>query len=286
MAVQAPELEAQLPADAAGSPEIFTPANDMAPIITVGGLKSDITPWRVYSPILASSDASPAAERFLPVLQGGLASFEDMNKHLEEGIQAAYEQARQRLVVACHSLSGLLVTEAAVDHPEWISDVICMAGLQAGMRGEKAAAKLLKHVLGNPVTAANLQEDSDLMTEHKEKVASEWSPDTSLHIVAPTTDILIPPQQGLSLELPPGQKPEKRMVVPRLMFESVSRRVFGVPDDTEVLKSIFGPADHFNIALTPAVISYIRGVRREAAGAAEAISLHAPLSYEALPAVA
>jgi hypothetical protein len=158
------------------------------------------------------------------------------------------------------------VTKAGVEHPEWISDVVALAGTQAGIKGEKPAAKFLRHMVGNPANAADLQEDSKLMMEHKERIASDWSPNTSLHLISPTSDILIPIQQGLKLVLPKGQKPEKRVVVPRFVPDSWSRRGLRIPADAELIQNAWLPADHFNIAMIPAVISYVRNVRREAAG--------------------
>jgi hypothetical protein len=265
MAVNAPELEAQLPADAAG---LLDGSEEMAPIIMVGGVKSDITPPLLYAPLLAGRDQAGLStrERFFPLLKGGLASFEDMYKYLEEGVEEVYEQEGERLVVASQSLGGLFSTELGVRRPDMVEAVICLAGAQAGVKGEKPAAKVLRYSLGNPGTAVNLQEDSELMIEHTERIASEWSPDLPVHLVSSTTDILIPIQQGLKLKLPDGQESEKRVVVPRFMPESWARRVFSIPVEAELIKNFFGMADHFNIALTPAVISYIRGVRREAAG--------------------
>lgn len=271
MAVKPPDLQ-QVPfADDAGPPEVFATEAGMAPVIAIGGLLSDRTPWRVYSGVLAGGhrpeSETSASERFLAILEGGLASFEDMYKQIEEDVQAAYERAGEPLVVVGQSLGGFFGTEMGVDHPEWIDEVVCLAGGQAGIKGEKPAAKLLKHFVGNPATAADLQEDSALMTEHREKIASEWSEDTGLHAVSPTFDVLIAIQQGLKLKLPDGQRVEKRVVVPRLPLvrDSWMRRAIGVPDDAELIKSIFGPVDHFNIALIPAVISYIREVRRQTA---------------------
>ena len=265
MAVHAPELEAQLSADAAGILEV---AEEMAPIVMVGGVKSDITPALLYAPLLAGRDQAGLSieERFFPLYKGGLASFEDTYRYLEEGVEEVYEQEGQRVVVASQSLGGVFSTELGARRPDMTEAVICLAGAQAGVEGEKLAAKVLRYSLGNPVTAANLQVGSGFMTEHTERVASEWSPDVPVHLVSSTMDILIPIQQGLKLKLPEGQQPEKRVVVPRFMPESWARRAFGVPDEAELIKNFFGIADHFNIALTPAVISYIRGVRQEAIG--------------------
>ncbi len=282
MAVTAPEAQlAQLPAEDAGSSEIFSPRDDMAPIIAIGGLKSDITPWHVYSPLLAGGGDSPLAtsERFKPILKGGLAGVDEMYKHLEEGLEEAYDQFGQPMVVAGQSLGGLFATKLGVNHPEKISAVVCLAGVQAGLRDWKPAARVLKRALGNPVTAEDLLEDSAHITEHKEQVASEWSPGTTLHLVSPTTDILVHTQQGLKLELPEGQEPEKRVVVPRIavapfvprrMGEYGVRKALDIPDDAELIQNFWWHADHFNIATIPAVISYIRGVRREAVGYAAA----------------
>lgn len=282
MAAQLPELQQVPPAEDAGPPEVFDSEPGMAPVIAIGGLLSDRTPWRVYSAVLAGDrpeGETSASKRFLALLEGGLASYDDMYKQIDEDVQAAYERAGERLVVVCQSLGGYFGTELGADHPEMIAEVICLAGAQAGVDGEKPAARLLKHVVGNPATAADLQEDSALMTEHIEKIASEWSEDTGLHMVSPTFDILIAIQQGLKLKLPPGQTPEKRVVVPRLPIpDAWMRRAVGVPDDAELIKSLFGPVDHFNIALVPAVISYVREVRRAAAGHALELAEASPVS--------
>jgi len=239
----------------------------MAPIIAIGGLKSDITPWVVYSPMLSGDTVSPmtARERFKPILKGGMASIDEMYKHMEEGFEEAHDELGEPIVVASQSLGGFFATKLAVEHPEKIAAVVCLAGVQAGLPRWKPAARILKQALGNPETAKDLLEDSAHIAEHKEKVANEWSPNTALHLISPTTDMLVPIQQGLKLELPPGQEPEKRVVVPRFVPDAVSRRVLGIPDDAELIQNSLWVADHFNIAWTPAVISYIRKVRREAA---------------------
>lgn len=266
-------------------PSLTQPESNMAALVGVGGLLSVKTQWAYYAPMLGGS-ASPlsAKERFLPIPDKGLSPFDEMYGQLEEQLAKTYERLEERVVLFGHSLGGLMVTELALDNPDKISSVICLAGAQDGIKKLTPTGKILKRFLGNPEHSADLFHDSDMMTEHRERIATEWPSHISLHLISPTYDDLIPAPQGLGLELPEGQQPQRRIIVPRLpgVEFGIRARTKDVPN-VRWLRPIL-PAGHVDIAICPPVIAYTRKVRRAAVESLETATVLQPAAAVTMPA--
>lgn len=258
---------------------------DMAPVVVIGPLLGTERLLPAYKPLLAGASELPADERFFPVPERGLGRHESMYGRLESQIAATYERVGRPIVVAGHSLGALMATKFGVNNPEMVADVICLAGAQEGIKRETPASFALARLLGSPPGRRLLQHDSDHMMEHKEKVARDWAPEVGLHLISPTVDDLLVLPQGLGLELPAGQKPERRVVGwPGMTW--LLRLIPDMPKDTKVLRSLIF-ADHYNIPLNPAVIGYTRAVRRAAALGVQAAEIDLPEpSFQPLPAAA
>ncbi len=246
------------------APELTRLADELAPVVGIGGLLSVKTQWPYYVPLLSGSDGGLSAkERFLPIPDRGLSPLPEMYGQLEEQLEAIHERVQQRVRLFGHSLGGFMVTKLALDHPDKIETVDCLAGVQDGVEEFTFTGRLLKHLLGNPVHAEDLLRDSDLMIEHRQRIAMEWSARIPLRLTSPTYDDLIPIPQGLGLELPDGQQPERRIIVPRLPGLS-----FGIREKTQHLENVtelrsFLPASHMDLPLCPPVISSMRQARRD-----------------------
>lgn len=235
----------------------------MAPVLGIGGLLSVKTQWHYYRPLLSDPN-SPLGpkERFLPIPDRGLSSFPEMYGQLEEDFVATQEKLEEKVVLVGHSLGGLMAIKLGLEHPDKTASVVSLAGIQEGIRSLTPTGKLLKWMLKNPPEAENLHPDSDLMQEHKKKIAAEWSPDTSLHLRSPTFDHLIPLPQGLCLELPDGQQPSRKVVGPPGMG-FLLRRISDMPRDVDILPSL--PTGHEDMAISLAVIRETRRIRRDEA---------------------
>lgn len=260
---------------------------DMAPVVVIGGLLVPKCLQPLYDPLLRGASELPASERFLPVPDLGLGHHQGMYDRLEQQIASLHEKLQRPIVLAGHSLGALMATKFGADHPEMVSDVACLAGVQNGIKQETPSTRALAYALGHPPGKKLLRHDSDHMTAHRETIAKKWSPDVTLHLLGSLIDDLVVTPQGLNLELPEGQKPERRVVW--LPFTSPAiRRIPGMPKDVEVLRSPLLCVDHYFFPLNPAVIRYVRQVRKAAVGNFEPIEVNfgARRSLQPVPAVA
>ena len=185
----------------------------------------------------------------------------EMYGELEEQFTAVHERIEKPVMVIGHSLGARMATQLALDHPEKISGVACLAGVQDGIEKFSFTGKILKQLLGNPDHAQNLLKDSDMMREHRARIASEWASHILLQLISPTYDDLIPAPQGLELELPDGQQPERKIVVPHLPLHFGIREKTAHLENVQELRSIL-PAGHIDIAICPPVIGATRQARR------------------------
>lgn len=247
------------------------PSKNMAPMIGVGGLLSVKTQWHYYSALLGGSSDTQlnAKDRFLPIPDKGLSNFPEMYGQLEEQLVETHQRLEERTVMFGHSLGALMATMLAIEHPDKVSGVICLAGVQDGVTTETWAGTILRLGLRNPPGAEDLKAESDFMQSHKKNMATRWSPNTSLHLISPTYDQLIPSPQGLGVILPSGQSPEKRYVVPSGLPKFIAQRLLRMPASAEPLRGI--SVEHVTIALSPSVIRYSREVRRAAANCTESV---------------
>ena len=237
----------------------------MAPVVVIGGLMVLKRHLPLYRPLLSGKTNSElsASDRFFPVPDKGLGDHEEMFEELSSQLINASERLEEPPVVVGHSLGGLMATKFAVEHPDKVSAVVCLAGLQEGIKHETPSSFGLNLLLGRPPGRQLIQHDSDHMTAHKQKIANDWSADVPLHLVAsPIDDLLLFPQ-GLGLELPEGQEPERRVVgLPGSGF--LLRFVPGMPKNTQILGSPV-IANHYDIPANISVNRYTRAVRRAVA---------------------
>lgn len=258
----------------------------MAPVIAIGGLLVVKRFLPAYKPLLSGSSELPASERFFAIPDKGLGPHDSMYDRLESQIADACEKLERPVVLVGHSLGGLMATKFGVRQPEMVSDVVCLAGAQEGIRQDTPNSWALARLLGKPPGRKLLQHDSPHMTEHKETIATRWSPDVGLHLIgSPVDDLLLPPQ-GLGLELPEGQTPERRIVgLPGTTW--LLGRVVDLPEGTKTLRS--GPlfVDHYSVPFNPSVIQYTQSVRKAAVAQAEINGIEElPGSLQAVPAAA
>lgn len=246
----------------------------MAPVIGIGGLLSKQVQWGFYSALLggASSHGLSVKERFWAIPSMGLGPFDEMYGQLEERLVKTHDRLGERVVLWGHSLGGLMVSQLGLHHPDKVADVVCLAGAQQGVGSLTVAGRALKRALGNPTESGKLLADSDFMKDHMQSLAERWSPTTGMHLVAPTTDYLIPTPWGLGIKLPEGQQPTKKYVAPHGIPGALIRKVMRLGDDVDLMRDV--PADHISLPVTPSVINYMRQVRRSAAApSAELIQL-------------
>lgn len=253
----------------------------LAPVVAIGGLLSFKRQWPFYQPLLKDSNCEvPVQERFLAVPDGGRGPIDEMHDQLAEDLTDAHEKLDgQRFVLAGHSLGGLMATMLALEHSDKIAGAICVAGAQEGIRRETPSSLFLRAALRHPPGEKHIKHDSEFMMDHKSRVATEWPADTPLHLVSATYDDLLLHPQGLQLELPDSQTPERRIIAPPGM-SWLYRRIPGMPKDVEFIPSY--PVGHIDIVRSPALLAYVRRVRREAAAPDNVVNL----PTAALPAAA
>lgn len=236
----------------------------MAPVVGIGGVLSSEGQWPFYAPLLYTPNSPlKSRERFIHILNGARSGdFAEIYGDAEERFLKIHDRLEQRVVVFGQSFGGLVTTKLGVDHPDKISAAICLAGAQEGVEKMTIAGRVLKHVVGNEAGAADLMRQSEIMCGHIGSIASRWSPHTSLHLISPTVDPLLPCPQGLGLALPEGQKVHKKFIAPLGVPRVILERFFGMPEDADPLYGI--PVEHVGIGISPTVRSYSRQVRRNA----------------------
>jgi hypothetical protein len=270
-------------------PSAFSGGAEMAPVIAIGGLLTIKRHLPLYRPLLSGQTASelPASERFFPIPDRGLGHHEEMFDQLASQVIGAYERLEEPPVLVGHSLGGLMATKFGLEHPDKVSAVVCLAGVQEGIKHETPSSFLLNRFLGSPPGRQLIQHDSDHMTAHKQKIAEDWSADVPLHLISPTFDDLLLLPQGLGLELPEGQEPQRRVVgLPGTGF--LLRFIPGMPKNTQILSSP-ALASHVDIPANIGVIRYTRAIRRAVASNVEPLILSSepvPLFQPGLKAVA
>lgn len=248
------------------NPSLSINTSNIAPVLGIGGLGSIKQQSAYYAPLLYSSNSNMTTkDRFLPIPDKGLSTFPEMFGQLEEEFITAVERLGEPATIFGHSLGGYFATELALHHPEKVLAVTCLAGVQDGIKELTLAGKALKYLLGSPETAKELLHDSDRMINHRQRIKNGWPAHVPLHLLVATHDILIPTPQGLELELPNGNQPERGIVVP-----IIPRLGFGIRektnhlDNVKELRSVL-PAEHLDIPVNLAVILHSRQVRRTAA---------------------
>lgn len=262
------------------SPEVTV----MTSAVAIGGLLTIDRALPFYTPLLSGPSTSdlPVRDRFVPIPGGGLSTLPECYGHLEAKVLKAQERLQERIVLIGHSMGGLIATMIGLEHPDKVSGVICLAGLQEGIRHETLSSLILRTALRNPPGGEDIKHDSDFMKKHKQRIATDWSPDTSLHLVSPTIDDVLLLPQGLGLEMPAGQTADRRYAgLPLPGVEFLLRRVPGMPKDIKLLASI--PTSHADIAISPNVVGYTRRLRVPPAVDSEISKISPPLELDSLP---
>lgn len=238
--------------------------SEMSHVITYGGVLTIKQLLPLYKGILKSGeDSLPDHERFFPIPKKHLDEPSEMYKRFEDRFLSAHDKINERVVVAGHSLGGLAAAMVGLEHPDKVAAVVCIAGAQSGIKQETAGTLALRRWINMPHVDKHISHDSGFMNEFKERIASEWSPDVSLHLISTPFDDLIVAPQGLGIELPEGQEPSRLLAAPNLPFvHRALRNLPGLPKGTRILNS--RPTTHYDIPRASAVINYTRNVRLEA----------------------
>ena len=254
----------------AAVPNIDTPPHyDLSDVIALGGLGTSHGQLWLYEPLLHNEQSPlPAKDRFLPPLGRGLVEVDEMIGQMEEDIETVVERIGKPVSIFAHSLGEHLGMAVVVKRPDLCESFFGAGGVGFGIESLTPVAGILKALLKNAKGAEDIMRDSPYMQEHIRRVTTEWSPDVPLHLMATPYDELAKFSDTLGIELPPGQKIEKRVIVQsvpilgwhipgigKLLHEGME-----VPPDAELIHSP-RPALHAFLPRHPEVIKYDRQVR-------------------------
>jgi pimeloyl-ACP methyl ester carboxylesterase len=251
------------------SPAIEMGQREEAPmIVAVGGVLTFPTLMPYYRWLLGKDRLSgtPASRRFVAPHGFGIGTVEDTRKKTGEAILRVHDDGKERkMLLVGHSLGALIATDFACEYPETVAGVICLAGVQEGVKHQTLAMKKLVQFINNPAATDMVKHDSTFIQEHRERVENEWPESVPLHVVAPAIDVLLPPPHGFRLR-PNGLPTTNRLVVPTFAadWNQVRRRQARSPINTETIETPF-LAGHVNFPNIPEVIKYVRGVQAELA---------------------
>jgi pimeloyl-ACP methyl ester carboxylesterase len=225
-------------------------------VVVFGGLLTTDRYRFLYSRILGLDISSglSAKERFIAPPDRGVATVE----RLREGANAAFRRLTDRsgpVHIVGHSLGGFTVTQVAMDNPDRVLSVSCLAGAQDGLSRETLGSRALRRLVGNPKEARLLKHDSGFMNAHRDRVATDWPKGVPLYMTATVWDQIIAAPQGLGLE-PRGGNVHRRLVVPPLVRGCLARFVLDhCPEDTQPLHHGLVPVEHINIVLSRMVLT-------------------------------
>lgn len=221
-----------------------------------GGLLTTDRYRFLYSRILGldTSSGLSAKERFIAPPDRGVATVE----RLREGANAAFQRLTDRsgpIHIVGHSLGGFIATEIAMDNPDRVLSVSCLAGAQDGLSCETLGSRALRRLVGNPKEAKLLKHDSGFMNTHRDRVTTDWPEDVPLYMTAAAWDQIIAAPHGLGLE-PRGGNVHRRLVVPPFVRGRLARFVLDhCPEDTQLLHHGLVPVEHINIVLSRMVLN-------------------------------
>lgn len=262
MSPRSEQTEMRIPAEAPPGEQSLTP------IIMFGGVLTLKQLLPAYALLLRSDKRTnpPSRERFMPIPKGSLGHPADMQEQFESFLVRAYERIGQPLVVGGHSLGGLAATKVALSHPDKVASVVCLAGAQDGVKHKTPSARALELYIGRRDITELIYHDSDYIQQHRQSMAANWPAEVPLHLLSATADDIIW-DHGLSVELPAGQMPVRRIVAPgwaeRLGI--MQRMNPSRPADTVRLASD-RPTGHVDLPLAGAVIRYVQELRGQSIG--------------------
>jgi pimeloyl-ACP methyl ester carboxylesterase len=246
-----------------------TPSDDQSPSVSIGGLLSGGESWWLYKPITEDGLDwdMPPRERYLPMPKRGLGDINEMYKSVEEDVLSISQKVGRQVVVVGHSLGAIPAEKMALDHPDVATNIVVVAGAHEGQRYETPTSFLLRKALilsrflKDSKAAEVLRHDSPFMTEHVERVASEWPEDVGLHGISTAFDDLLPFMHGLKLKLPEGQQAEKGVIaLPIPGLQGVLRLMMS--DNNIKHIASMRPALHIDIIRHPVVVNYVRELQR------------------------
>ena len=240
-------------------------SGELSPIVVIGGLLTvkQVAEW--YRPILSKDKTAgvPLRKRFLAPPQRGLGNLDEMREEMSELLYKMYSRlGKRKMIIVGHSLGGFMGTVAAMETPEIVAGVFSLGGVHEGYDRETPATLALRHGLGNPSEAKHLWHESDVMLEHKARMATDWPDGVPLHCIATPLDYLIIPPKGFGVTLPNG-RPENRLIIPPIPGAATAARVtFRLSEDVGMIKSWY-LTEHVNLPHNPQVANYIDYNRRE-----------------------
>lgn len=253
--------ELHLPTDIT---DIGTEIGKMSHAVGVGGLGSFKNQWPGYKHLMGGSE-SPlhVSKHFLAIPDHGLSPVEEMYGELEENFLEVHDHLESKVTLFGHSLGGFMVTRLGIDHPDKISNVVAVAGVQEGVKSITPSGQILKFLLNNPPGEEHIMHESDFIQSHLQRVKTEWDPDVNLHLISPTYDTLIPAPQGLGLEVPDGQSIEKHMIAPNFPgLRRMLRHRYRLPEDVGFLDNPWA-VGHVDIAFSLGLFNYMKQIRRD-----------------------
>lgn len=212
---------------------------ELAHSVGLGGLYTSHQELWLYDPILQhESSPLPTKHRFLPPLGKGLVSFEEMIGQMEEDIDLKVEQLEGPVAVAAHSLGLHLAMAVALKRPELFRSIMGLGGVGCGIESLTPAGHIVRAILRRAEGVEDIMRGSDYMQEHERRVRTEWPEDIPVVLVATPYDELARFSDTLDIELPPGQRVEKRVIAPDIPgMNWFLRNVMGMPKDATILHS-------------------------------------------------
>jgi pimeloyl-ACP methyl ester carboxylesterase len=241
------------------------------PVLVYGGLGGGSEFGFLYKPLLNDGLdwELPPEDRYIPLPNRGLGDPQETIKRLEEITLSKVQKLGGRVVLVGHSLGAWYGEEVILDNPEAATDVVLAAGAHDGKKYETASSLAIRHILmnpvmryllGNPDITKHINHDSELMQEHRERMATQWPDDVGLHAVNTTFDYVLPFMHGLNIELPNDGEAEASVITLPLPGMESMLRLLGRNPNIKHLSSI-RPAFHTDIIRHPMLINYVRDLQ-------------------------
>jgi pimeloyl-ACP methyl ester carboxylesterase len=237
------------------------------PSIAIGGLGAGKEFGFLYRSILNDGQdwGVPPKDRYIPLPKRGMGEHQESLKRVEDRILNISQALGKKALIVGHSLGALFATEATLDHPEAVEDVVVAAGAHVGKRYETFTSLAVRggltmpgtHFIENPQDAKDLHYNSEFMNRHRERIESLWPEGVGLHSISTFYDDMLPFMHGSKLKLPEGQQVEASVIAhPLPCMIDILRALTGNPNIRHIKSR--RPALHVDIVRHPAFISYIR----------------------------
>ncbi len=237
-------------------------ARDLGQVVAYGGLGTSQLLRFMYDPLLHDPNSELSEEeRFFPPLHFGLAPIEEMNGHAIEVAERVAEQVQGPLDAEGHSLGGPILIHTVLERPDLFKSVTIHGGVNFGVTKMTPGALILEKTVGKVAGGTgDIHADSDYMIEQRRRVAEEWPEDIPVSLVATLADDLVLMKDALRIELPPGQRAERNVVVPWWFANDRGRRLLGIPQDVGFISTKL-PVTHYNMPQSRQLIEHHRVIR-------------------------